>query len=41
MERAGAHGGELRYLIRVGRALVENVEKEVGGNGDKEAFGDG
>ena len=41
MERAGAHGGELRYMIRAGRMLIVNVEAETGSDGGKEAFGDG
>ena len=41
MERAGVHGGELRYMIRAGRMLIVNVEAETGSDGGKEAFGDG
>ena len=35
MERMGAHGGELRYLIRIGPAMVERMEAMVE-DGDKE-----
>ena len=31
MERAGAHGGELKYLIRAGQMLLRCIEKEANG----------
>ena len=33
MERAGAHGGELKYLIRAGQMLLRCIEKEAKGDG--------
>ena len=33
MERAGAHGGELKYLIRAGRTLLRRIEREARGDG--------
>ena len=33
MERAGAHGGELKYLIRAGRTLLRRIEGEARGDG--------
>ena len=33
MERAGAHGAELKYLIRAGRTLLRRIEGEARGDG--------
>ena len=33
MERAGAHGGELKYVIRAGRTLLRRIEGEARGDG--------
>ena len=33
MEKAGAHGGELKHLIRAGRTLLRRIEGEARGDG--------